>query len=167
MLGSKCIRVLLGKITKRAAQGHSQKLFDITSEKYKITFFELSNRYFFPIWKSCLSPKCGKHMSKQKTQIMKPLLMANAVAHTVPVVTALLVITVLSEMLLTFGLDNKLRYPAAKQSFTCLKFSSKLSPYSPPEGAPSGAYFDYIGMKKSETPYKTPHSKLCPLLKQK
>lgn len=39
---------------------------------------------------------------------------ANAVTHTIPVVTALLVITVPSEMLLTFGLDNKLRYPAAK-----------------------------------------------------
>lgn len=38
---------------------------------------------------------------------------ANAVPHTIPVVTALLVITVPSEML-TFGLDNKLRYPDAK-----------------------------------------------------
>lgn len=92
---------------------------------------------------------------------------ANAVTRTIPVVTALLVITVLSEMLLTFGLDNKLSYPAAKQSFTCQKFSSKLSPYSSPEVAPSGAYFDYIGMKNSEAPCKNPHSKLCPFLKQK
>lgn len=62
MLGSKCLRVLLGKTTQRTAQGHIQKLFDFSSEKYEITLCELSNRYFFPrckaIWVQNVASIC-------------------------------------------------------------------------------------------------------------
>lgn len=96
--------------TKNSSR-HSQKLFDITSEKYKRTFFELSNRYFFPIVKL---PESKMWQAPVKAKTSNYETTVNAVTHTIPVVTTLLVITASSEMLLTIGLDNKLRYPAAK-----------------------------------------------------
>lgn len=53
----------------RTAQGHSQKLFDITSEKYKITLFELSNRYFFPSWKAAWVQNVASTCQSKKVKL--------------------------------------------------------------------------------------------------